>query len=103
VNVREFVQSLQGQNPESTLLILTGDQFYELDHVATPVADATVLVVNAEVTMHPAASSAQDAMQAANPQEANDEAQENAAQTQFQDATENPTVAVPPNDAGSQA
>lgn len=69
MNAREFVQALQGQNPESTVLILTGDQFYELDHVATPVAEATVIVVAPEVSTHPAAESSSAAMDLTAPKE----------------------------------
>jgi hypothetical protein len=55
---RDFIAQLQGQNPDSTILVLTGDQFYEVESVATPVADATVLVVAPEPSQHEAATSA---------------------------------------------
>jgi len=55
---RDFVTQLQGQNPDSTILVLTGDQFFEVESIATPVADATVLVVAPEPSQHESASGA---------------------------------------------
>ena len=60
MNAREFITQLQGQNPDSTVLLLTNDEFYEVSTIATPVADATVIVLTPE----PSAAPASDAIKA---------------------------------------
>lgn len=63
----ELIAALQGQNPGATILFLYNDEFYDLGHVATPVSDATVLVLETEASTAPVVSSVKEATAAAAP------------------------------------